>query len=300
MACYYPLQGWKARGGGWTANRRDAFIDLPMNVACGRCMGCRLERSRQWAVRCMHEKQLHELNGYLTLTYADEHLPETGTVVVDHFQKFMKRYRRWLGQRISFFHCGEYGAKLERPHYHAIIFGHDFADKRRWKRTEGGHWLYVSDQLDKLWGHGYCTIGEVTFDSAAYVARYCTKKVNGPMAKDHYTRILPTGEIVQLHPEYVTMSRRPAIAKRWLERFGSDVYPHDYVVVNGKEAKPPRYYDKQHAELDAVAHRRVELARIVKGNTIEQKRERTPERLEVRRKVKEAQVSAHLPRRLEK
>lgn len=291
MPCFYPLEGWKARGGGWTANRRDAFIDLPMNVACGRCIGCKLERSRQWAVRCLHEAQLHEENCFLTLTLRDE---GDGSVHVEDFQAFMKRLRKRIKRRVSYLHCGEYGENLGRPHYHAALFGYNFPDRRRWKGD-----LMVSEMLDEIWGLGYCTIGELTFESAAYIARYCTKKITGPKAAHHYTRVLETGEIVSIVPEYITMSRRPGIGKRWLERYHTDVYPSDEVIVRGKQARPPRYYDKEHAKLDELVHRRVQLARIAEAATPERKAERTPERLKVRKTVLEAQMSVHSKRKLE-
>lgn len=298
MRCYYPLDGWRSRSGGWTANRAEAYVDLPMSVACGQCIGCRLKRSADWAVRCMHEAQLHDENAYLTLTYAVE--PADGSLRPKDFTDFMKRLRKHLrGRRISYFQCGEYGEKLGRPHHHAAIFGYSFPDKKRWKK-HGGHWLYVSQELDRLWGHGYCTIGEVTFDSAAYIARYCTKKIYGPGAKWHYTKVdAETGELYGIAEEYVTMSRRPAIGKRWLEKFNTDVYPSDEVIVRGHERKPPRYYDKQHEKLDAAAHLRVQRKRLTQGNTREQKNERTPERLAVQREVLQAQVSTTQKRRFE-
>lgn len=245
----------------------------------------------------MHESQLHEENCFLTLTYAV--VPEDGSINVKHHQDFMKRLRRSMApRRVSFFHCGEYGEEFERPHYHTALFGYEFPDKRKWK-VRNGHQLYISEELDKLWGHGYCTIGALTFESAAYIARYCTKKINGRQAVEHYTRVLPTGEIVTLHPEYITMSRRPGIGKRWLETFTTDVYPDDVVIVRGKESRPPRYYDKQHEALDAEAHRRVELDRLVRGNTREQKYQRTPERLAVRQQVTKAQLSINGKRSFE-
>lgn len=260
-----------------------------MSVSCGQCIGCRLEKSRQWAVRCMHEAQLHDQNCFLTLTYSK--VPAGGSVNVAHFQKFMKRLRRRIAPtRVSFFHCGEYGEALGRPHYHAAVFGYDFPDKRRWKESHSGP-LYVSTLLDEVWSHGYCTIGALTFESAAYIARYVTKKITGPMAEGHYRG---------LEPEYVTMSRRPAIGKRWLEKFAAETYRDDTVVMRGREMRPPRYYDRQHADLDAVAHRRVQLQRLVKGNTREQRNERTPERLAVREAVTKAQVSSTLIRSFEK
>lgn len=297
MPCYFPLEGWKARHvnpktgkRGVVFSRRDGFSDLPVTVACGQCIGCRLERSRQWAVRCVHEGQLHDSSCFLTLTYRDENLPSGGTLVKEHFQKFMKRLRRRVEGRLSFFHCGEYGELLSRPHYHALIFGFDFPDKVRFKSGVDGSDIYTSSFLESLWPHGFSTIGALTFESAAYVARYVTKKITGPMADSHYRRIdYSTGEIFQLLPEYVTMSLKPAIGKAWFDKFKSDVFPSDEVVMRGKAMKPPRYYDKLHERLDQVAHEANKWARVRKA--VPHKANNTRERLSVRRAVKLSQVN---------
>nr|QJB19800.1 MAG: replication initiator protein [Microvirus sp.] len=207
------------------------FISLP----CGTCMGCRLEKSRQWALRCMHEASLHEDNCFLTLTYDEEFLPSDGSLNKSHFQLFLKRLRRSYDDvRIRYYSCGEYGENFGRPHYHACIFGFDFSDKQLFKRGE--YKLYTSPVLDRLWGMGHCTIGDLSFESAAYVARYCTKKVTGTMAKEYYAG---------RQPEYATMSLKPGIGAEWYERWKGDCFPSDYLVVNGFKCKPPRYYDKR-------------------------------------------------------
>lgn len=214
-----------------------------LSIPCGRCQGCRLERSRQWALRCIHEASLHEQNCFITLTYDDEFLPKDFSLNKSHFQLFMKRFRKLFPEsRIRYFHCGEYGDKGGRPHYHALIFGFDFSDKVFYRLTEFGK-LYTSSTLASLWTKGFCTIGSVTFRSAAYVARYCMKKFTGPDAAVHYRFFLPDGSIVQRLPEYATMSRRPGIGRGWYDRFSSSIYPADFIVVNGVKCKPPRFYD---------------------------------------------------------
>lgn len=278
-------------------NPKLALVDMPMTIACGQCKGCRLERSRQWAMRCVHEAQLHEKNSFLTLTYNDEHLPADRSLNLDHFQKFMKRLRKRFGANIRFFHCGEYGDQYGRPHYHAIIFNLDFEDKKLWKIVNGQR-LYTSETLERLWTDpetnlpmGFATIGEVTFESAAYVARYVMKKITGPMAENHYSRLdETTGEIIQLKPEYTTMSRRPGIGKGWYDRFKSDVYPHDIVVMRGdKKMKPPRFYDGLYereypSDFEKLKAKRArEMHKHMDNNT--------PERLEVRERVLEARLT---------
>jgi len=242
MPCFRPLKGYKARDVNPSTGKRsivfsprDGYHDLPVTLPCGQCIGCRLERSRQWAIRCSHEASLHEKNCFITLTYDDKHLPHDSSLNVKHFQDFMKRLRFHNGPDIRFFHCGEYGEKFKRPHYHACIFNFDFEDKKLWSNRRDVK-LYTSEKLAELWPMGFSTIGDVTFESAAYVARYITKKVTGDLAPDHYgTR----------KPEYTTMSRRPGIGKAWFDKFTSDVYPDDFVVIREKKMKPPKYYDRQ-------------------------------------------------------
>lgn len=188
-------------------------------------------------MRCLHEAQLHNDNCFITLTYDQSHLSDD-SLHVDHYQKFMKRLRkRFSDVNIRYFHCGEYGEKNGRPHYHACLFGFDFPDKVLWQTREGNR-LYTSQILNEVWGKGYCVIGEVTFDSAAYVARYIVKKLLGASQEQldaHYG-----GKT----PEYTTMSRRPGIGRGWYDKYKNDLYPHDYAIVNEKEVRPPKYYDK--------------------------------------------------------
>ena len=159
-------------------------------------------------MRCHHEASLYQDNCFITLTYSDEHLPSDKSLHVDHFQKFMKRLRKRFGEGVRYYHCGEYGEKYMRPHYHACLFNFDFPDKKIWKENNGNR-LYISESLSELWPFGFVTIGDVTFESAAYVARYIMKKVNGDLAESHYERVdWDTGEVYHLKPEYTTMSRR--------------------------------------------------------------------------------------------
>ena len=160
------------------------------------------------------------------------------------FQRFIKRLRRrFSDDRIRYYHCGEYGDNLGRPHYHGLLFGFDFEDKQPWVvRNELPVWR--SQALEEVWDSGQSEIGSVSFESAAYVARYCTKVINGPLAKAHYeVADAVSGEVFNLQPEYSTMSRRPGIGAGWYSKFSSDVYPSDEVVSRGFPGKPPRFYD---------------------------------------------------------
>lgn len=290
MTCYSPLSGWRARNGGITWNRSEAYTDLPdMVVPCGQCIGCKLERSRQWSVRIMHEAQMHEDNCFLTLTYDDEHLPPDGSLRKSDFQKFIAKVRRKYGEGISYFHCGEYGDQTWRPHYHAILFGLDFRDRVGFCSGRAGFTSYTSEALSALWEHGLATVGDCSHKSAAYVARYCLKKVNGDKAADHYMRVTPDGEVYWLEPEYATMSKRPAIGKRWFEKYGAEVVAYDGVVTSGMLGRSPRYYDKLRDELDHSELFGSKVDRMCKA--LKHKEDQTPERLKDRELVKKAAIS---------
>ena len=295
MTCYFPLKGFRGPNGKWVQSIRHSPTRVPLVIPCGQCRGCRLERSRQWAVRCLHEAQLWPRNCFITLTYAPEFLPPNGSLVLSHFQKFMKRLRKKYGANIRFFHCGEYGSKLQRPHYHACLFNFDFDDKKLWK-VKNGHKYYISESLSDLWPYGWSTVGAVSFESAAYVARYILKKVNGDLAENHYSTVDSDGVVGSRLPEYVTMSRRPGIAAGWFEKYGSDVYPSDQVIVRGRACRPPRFYDNRLKMCDPSAFevihvKRLKLAKKHIDNS-------TPERLAIRYEVLKARLRK-LPRSYE-
>lgn len=311
MPCYHPI----------TAYRSPRCVDLKsgkpklffkeikvkawpgyetLQVSCGQCIGCRLERSRQWAMRCVHEASLYDFNVFVTLTFDAKHLPPDGSLDVKVFQKFMKRLRKMASTNknfkkscrkkfkrdflsVRFFHCGEYGDQLGRPHYHAILFDCDFPDKELWT-IRNGFKLYRSKFLEKLWPFGFCTIGDVTFESSAYVARYCLKKINGDKAADHYKG---------RKPEYTTMSRGgrygKGIAYGWFEKFKGDVFPCDNVVVRGKVLTPPKYYDRCLESVDPDALAEIKAKRVVKA--LANEADNTPERLKTKELCKKAQLS---------
>ncbi len=236
----------------------DIYIKNPrhIHVSCKQCRGCRKEYARQWAMRILHEQDLWLNNIFITLTYNDEHLPENKTLVKKDFQDFIKRLRKpnkelnWYPpNKIRYYHCGEYGEKFERPHYHAILFNCNFSDR---EKINGHKGLTQSKILTELWGKGHSSIGDVTFQSASYVAGYVQKKINGVMKNyinpetglRHYERLGSEGEIITLQQEYSTMSRRPGIAGLWFAKHKNDCYPSDNIHIQGREMRPPKYYDR--------------------------------------------------------
>lgn len=275
MTCVRPIKAYRKPGGGIAFDSRAGYSDRKLEVSCGQCIQCRLKRSREWALRCMHEASLHARNSFVTLTYCPQKLPEDGSLHVEHWQKFAKRLRKKVG-KFRYFHCGEYGEDNGRPHYHAIIFGVDFDFDRVAYRCVKSHRLYTSATLDEAWGKGFCTIGAVSFESAAYVARYAMKKITGNKASEHYGN---------RRPEYCTMSRRPGIGAGWFDKFRDDVFPADEVVHDGRRFRVPRFYDERISEAELSVYKKRRAGKAGKFAA-----DRTPERLRDREICSEARL----------
>lgn len=311
MPCYSPLKGFKDLETGGIKFRRENAGD-EMEVACGQCLGCRLDRSRMWAMRIVHESGMHEHSGgncFITLTYDDEHVPDTWSLQKSDFQKFMKRVRKKYPQKIRYFHVGEYGAKCKhieawetdrtvkdcpgcdvgRPHYHACLFNISFADREPVGQRNGVVY-YTSRELQELWPFGFVQVGDITFESAAYAARYCLKKITGPQADNWYQVTDNCGEVRKVEPEYTTMSLKPGIGADWYEKYKTDIFPSDEVPVPGSGVfkKVPRYYESLLEREDPGLLEEVKLLReaFKKAHGDEY----TPERLMAKYKVKKAQV----------
>lgn len=280
MACFNPLKGFRARKPGKNGkygivfNPRDGFVDQPVSVPCGQCSGCRLEHSRMWAVRCVHEAQQYEDNSFLTLTYDEEHLPSDNSISIEALQLFFKRLRKRLGStKIRYFACGEYGEDNSRAHYHVCLFNYDFPDKILYGRSRN-HRIYTSELLDSAWSNqGLCFIGSLTFESCAYVARYVMKKLTGPRASEYGDR----------KPPFVTMSRRPGIGSAHFEKYNKEIYKDDMIIINGKKHRVPRFYDKRLELQDAELLKNVKISRQARADAHADNN--TYERLRVREKI---------------
>lgn len=236
-------------------------------------------------MRCLHEASLHQDNAFITLTYSESNLPRGGSLDYSDFQNFMKRLRKRVGGKVRFYCGGEYGEEHMRPHFHACLFGYDFPDKVYYKKTASGESIYTSKLLESLWPLGLSSIGSVTFESAAYIARYCVQKVTGDLAEAHYRVVTDDGEIIDRVPEFNHMSLKPGIGKPWLDKFRSDVFPRDYVVVNGVKTKPPKYYDRLFEKEDPGSFSEIVAQRELDGYSQKLLGEQSDARLAVKEQV---------------
>lgn len=300
MPCYKPVKAWY---GNKLASGKRAIVFssgqaqscLSLALPCGTCVGCRLERARQWAMRCMDEASLYEENSFVTLTFKPEVLKKRGDGLdVRDFQLFMKRLRKSsAGQLIRYFHCGEYGSKFFRPHYHALLFNLGFSDRVYLKHTKAGFPVFRSPSLEANWTDGFSSTTDVTFGSAAYVARYHLKKVGTIVSDNHFVNPR-TGEM--LPPEYVSMSRgcksrsTGGLGKGWYEKFKSDVYPRDSRVIKGLDTKPPKFYDGLYEADSPELFSSLKLDRMVNASSLRE--DNTEDRLLVKEKVKLAQLAS--------
>lgn len=253
MTCTRPIHGFRVPGGGTiTTNRSRGWCDRPVTVPCGVCPGCRVDKAQEWSLRCVHEASLHEENCFVTLTYADEHLPAWGGLDHQDWQKFAKRLRK--SGRFRFFMVGEYGDTNYRPHFHACIFGRDFSSDRYVWTMRKGHRYYRSDTLEEAWKKGFVEITDLNFTTAGYAARYSLKKIDANRSVAHARIDRETGMVIDVRPPYMVSScgRRKdgdgGIGYRWLEKFKGDVFPSDFLTHRGKKYPVPRYYDEQLSE----------------------------------------------------
>lgn len=313
MTCFHPQKVYYSKALTVNGKRNIVWDQRKSNgdaltIPCNQCIGCRLQKSGVWAARISNEASLYKQNCFITLTYSPENLPQNGSLNPRDLQLFIKRLRKRYGAKIRFYSCGEYGEQLGRPHYHACILNHDFPDKYHFRNSGRGDRIYRSPSLESLWGLGHCEIGTLTYESAAYCARYVTKKVTGDRAEAHYTRLdVETGELITLTPEFTNMSRRPGIGAPWLQKFHADVFSYDQLVIRGGvKIPPPRYYNNQYEIMDPTHYAAVKAKRTQKyldktiANHLITMADNTPERLKVKEIVQSRTFSDKLNRTYEK
>ena len=235
-------------------------------IPCGKCINCRLEYSRQWALRMCLERLQHreEYCWFLTLTYDDDHLHlvkgNLATCRMDDISSFMKRLREYYSDKydldgIRFYAATEYGDQTFRPHGHMILYGCPVPDLKPYDRTSE---YFISELFNRLWSHGDVLFGEVSFESCSYVARYVTKKVTG---KEYQERYEPFG----IEQEKSRMSRMPGIGMFY---FDPEIYGQiEKAVGPGRVFKRCAAFDRKmkvenpiiYEELKKEARRIVDL-----------------------------------------
>lgn len=248
-------------------------------INCGQCLSCRINHAKMWSERCLLEAQYWESTLFVTLTYNDKHLPFNGlnpTLRKKDFQDFMKRLRKKLDYKVSFFASGEYGGRSKRPHYHAIIFGLSLPDMQVHK-VKKSYNLYTSKFLEDVWGKGFCIIGVCNSLTTAYTAQYTLKKskvvklrgnvsdIEDFLTEDLYGqyRLCDHDLLKQqgvIENEFSLMSRRPAIGKRFFDEHMKDIIDNDR--IDGCELKHIRYFDKLIEKVSPQDLKRLKMERI--------------------------------------
>lgn len=272
MTCYHPLKGFII---GKTDSGKNKIKVCKRNtecvqaddyslvynsipIPCGTCIGCKLDYSRQWAIRCVLESSFYDSNYFITLTYDDENCPKF--LVKDDLRRFINSLRkhceRYNLPSPRFFSCGEYGSTSLRPHFHLILFNLYLDDLKVYKRTDDGI-LYNSETITNLWHKGYAVIGEVNYKTCAYVARYVTKKLDKSILEEY-----------GFPKEFVLMSRRPGIGFGYFDQNHEKIYECDkiYFSMNGVDSfSPPHYFDKLLDKLDPYLLEKVKDKRLLKS-----------------------------------
>lgn len=288
MPCFHPRTVWLPRSD--LGNGRRLVFRQPVDgsefdeisIACRKCEGCRLTRAREFGIRAAHEAKMHADSCFVTLTYSPEHLPFRGMLKRQHYLDFVQDLRNQeRDKRLRFLGVGEYGTLNWRPHYHVCVFGHWFADAVPAGPSSRGYACFESKTLTDLWGKGRCVINIMGAAVAEYAARYSLKKVGS--AGDGYVRRDPvSGEEYTLPPEFMSSSKQ--LGRAWLERYPTDVFPHDYVVTEkGQKVAVPQYYLRVLGEwcaedLEALKARRLEA----RAGDMRRFRDGTVQRLAVR------------------
>lgn len=280
---------------------------LIQTIPCHNCWACNLTKSAEWATRNMLETLEHEHCYFLTLTYDDEHLPipeymeytevlkeateikerkvrvendgtwTDGTLYPEHVTQFINSIRKHFERQditgIRYFYCGEYGEQTHRPHYHMLLYGVPLDLSQNYSyhidKNFKEHWK--NPLIDHYWKHGMHDIANLEWSCAAYVSRYCTKKLNNePLSGKWYAE---HGKI----KEFIRMSRKPGIGMKYYQLHKLDIYKNDSMVMktvkgNTGSFKPPKAFDRLFKEeypeeYEKIENHRKECAERARHNT---------------------------------
>ena len=234
-------------------------------IPCKKCIGCRLEYSREWANRGYLEAKLWKQNWFVTLTYDEENIKYNeeittsqgitytseewkGTLDTADLEKFLHNLRQYMSRKgiqkdgIRYMACGEYGEERERPHYHLILFNCNLPQESFYKPRIINHETYWQNKIiEKCWKHGISNISEASWNNIAYCSRYITKKITGKQSEEYYAE---KGQI----KEFFRTSRMPGIGKGYYDKYKDKIYKNDEIIIHNKTGtiatKPPKYFDK--------------------------------------------------------
>jgi len=236
VQCISPKKAGFTPDGSVTFSKNQVALGIEtFQFPCRKCLPCRLNNGREKAIRAYHEYKTSERGIFLTLTYDEANL-ESDRLIYEHFTTFMSRLRSWIdynepGTKIDRMVTGEYGEKNKRPHWHALIFNWEPPDKKLKNTTDRGDSLYTSEIISNLWEKGIHDFGDITLDSASYVARYAAKKLTHGKDQDH-----------NYHPIHKTPQRR-GMGRTWIEQNYKHTFQNGFIVLpNGELSKIPRYY----------------------------------------------------------
>lgn len=290
MTCFYPRKLYKTDTG-HKFERPSGHSGAYTKIPCRKCFGCRMDYKSEWATRMMHEASCHEDNLFLTLTYDQENLPESADLVQRDMQLFWKNLRKKFPHlKIRYVYSAEFGKITKRPHYHAIAFGLALPDLIKEGRNDRGEPLYGSEILDKIWKKGHCVVGAVTEQSCGYVAGYMLKDMDGDYINEYTILDEETGELVNRTRPYARHSNKPGIGRIWFEKYWRDVFPDDFIVVEGKKRSVPEYYLRLLEQKDPEMHAQVQAKRETALEDPKTMWNSTPGRLEVRETVFKAKL----------
>lgn len=280
MSCFHPLRAWKV-GDSITFRRpkKQGANCEELQLPCSKCIGCLLDKASDYAVRCWCEAKNWENNCFITLTYNNKNLPENGMLCKKDVQDFMKRLRyfhegieEWTnpqtGKRekpIRYLLCGEYGPNgTHRPHYHILIFNWRPEKLKFWKYNFRGEKLYKCDELYKkdpkkpgIWGKGFVTVGDLTYESACYVARYCSKKLFKGIKHE-------TLKKAEIQPEFILLSRNGGIGLKYWQEHKNQIL-NTGIMIKQKNKRIPKYFERKFKELDENSFNKYRLKKILRG-----------------------------------
>ena len=278
MACFHTMTAYRLRDGSLTFKNKGEIIET-LQLPCGKCIGCRLDHANDWATRCWCEMQSWQNNCFITLTYDNENLPENGLLIKKDLQDFMKRLRYhcqgieyWENPRtnkrenpIRFLACGEYGPNgTRRPHYHILIFNWkpEKNELKFYKENHNNDRLFKCKKIQEIWGKGFITVGDMNYQSACYVARYCTKKMFNKVKNQDLKK-------AEIQPEFILMSRNGGIGIKYWEQYQKKILENEGIILNSngkiKCKQIPRYFEKKYKEQDEIKFEKYKNKKMLKG-----------------------------------